>query len=145
VRPQRQHVDFYADFANWHTISAEPHAEVTEQLAPLPTAFKEDENSKEAKRFDPLVLRLQLAHLGAERGYDHPGRARTTATPRRAGHRRPVAGRHPADAGVDAPPRRRLVKLIREDAPRVVYSDFEDQLGAVVLVPVWIEARLGRP
>jgi type I restriction enzyme R subunit len=70
IRSHRQHVDFHADFANWHTIGPERHAEVTEHLAPLPTAFREDENGEEAKRFDLLVLRLQLAHLGAEPGYD---------------------------------------------------------------------------
>ena len=70
VRPHRQQVDFYADFANWHTFGPERHAEVTEHLAPLPTAFREDEHGEEAKRFDLLVLRLQLAQLGVEPRYD---------------------------------------------------------------------------
>jgi type I restriction enzyme R subunit len=147
VRPHRQHVDFYADFANWRTISPQRHAEVTEHLAPLPTAFREDENSEEAKRFDLVVLRLQLAHLGAEPGYDRlreqvqeiAGALLNQTTIPAVRAQQQLLDELTTDGwwqDVTLPmlelTRRRvrgLVKLIERTRRGVVYSDFEDQLG----------------
>ncbi|WP_151481864.1 DEAD/DEAH box helicase family protein [Streptomyces albicerus] len=69
VRPHRREVMVYADFANWHRVTEEAHAELTGSLAGLPSQFREHDHGEEAKRFDLLVLRLQLAHLNAERRY----------------------------------------------------------------------------
>jgi type I restriction enzyme R subunit len=147
VRPHRQQVDFYADFANWRTIGPDRHAEITEHLAPLPTAFRENENSEEAKRFDLHVLRLQLALLDAEPGY---GRLRDQV--------QEIAGALLYQTSIPAvraqqqlldelttdewwqdvtlpmleSMRRRirgLVKLVEKTRRGVVYSDFEDRLG----------------
>lgn len=69
VRRHLREVDVYREAASWEHLTSEKHAEVTHHLAGLPTAFREDEQSEEAKRFDYLVLRLQLAYLNAEPGY----------------------------------------------------------------------------
>lgn len=147
VRPHRQQVDFYADFANWQTIDPERHAEVTEHLAALPTAYREDENSEEAKRFDLLVLRLQLAHLGAETGYDRlreqvqeiaSALLNQTTIPAIRAQQHLLDELTTDDWWQDVTlpmlesMRRRvrgLVKLIEKMRRGVVYSDFEDQLG----------------
>jgi type I restriction enzyme R subunit len=147
VRPHRQHVDFFTDFTNWHTISPEQHVEVTEHLAPLPTAFREDEHSEEAKRFDLLVLRLQLACLGAEPGYDRlreqvqdiaSALLNQTTIPAVRAQQHLLDELTTDDWWQDVTlpmlesMRRRvrgLVKLIEKTRRGVVYSDFEDQLG----------------
>jgi type I restriction enzyme R subunit len=147
VRPHRQQVDFYADFANWQEVTPETHAEVTEHLAPLPTAFHEDENAEEAKRFDLLVLRLQLASLAAEPGF---GRLRAQVQEIAAAllHQTTIPAVRAQQQLLDElitdewwqdvtlpmleSMRRRvrgLVKLIERSRRGIVYSDFEDQLG----------------
>jgi type I restriction enzyme, R subunit len=69
VRRHLQEVDTYREPGNWEHLTPQKHAEVTEHLAGLPTAFREDEHGEEAKRFDYLALRLQLAYLNAATGY----------------------------------------------------------------------------
>lgn len=147
VRPHRQQVEFYADLSNWDKVTPETHAEVTGRLAPLPTAFREDDNSEEAKRFDLLVLRLQLASLGAEPGFD---RLRTqvqeiatallnqTTIPAIRAQQQlldELTGddwwQHVTLPMLESMRRRvrSLVKLIEKTHRGVIYTDFEDQLG----------------
>ena len=61
VRPQRQWVERYSDSSAWSTISAEDAEEVRIHLAGLPSSVQDDD--EDAKRFDLLVLRRQLAQL----------------------------------------------------------------------------------
>ena len=72
---------------NWQRLTPEKHADITHHLAGLPTAFQEDEHSEEAKRFDYLVLRLQLAYLNADPAYTGP-RSRCRRSPRRCSTKR---------------------------------------------------------
>jgi len=69
VRRHLREVETYRELSNWQVITPEKHAEINDHLAGLPTAFREDEYGEEAKRFDYLVLRLQLAYLHADPGY----------------------------------------------------------------------------
>ena len=69
VRRHLREVETYRELSNWQMITPEKHAEINDHLAGLPTAFREDEHGEEAKRFDYLVLRLQLAYLNADPGY----------------------------------------------------------------------------
>jgi type I restriction enzyme R subunit len=63
VRPQRKSVERFAKLAAWQILDADSHAELNERVAGLPTALVDDD--EEAKRFDLLVLRTQLAVLQA--------------------------------------------------------------------------------
>lgn len=64
VRTQRRHVETYRAPSAWEQLGPEQHHELAEHVAGLPTELPgEDE---EAKRFDLLMLRLQLAILRAE-------------------------------------------------------------------------------
>lgn len=64
VRPQRQHVERFVKPEAWDTLGADDVEVLNTKLANLPTtAPSEDE---EAKRFDMLVLRTQLAILQAK-------------------------------------------------------------------------------
>lgn len=60
----------YLDADWWRQITAEKRDELKEKLAGLPSAYKDEENSEEAKRFDLLALRLQLGLLVGDPGYD---------------------------------------------------------------------------
>jgi type I restriction enzyme R subunit len=69
VRPHREQIDTFTDFDSWLRLTPEAHAEVVDHLASLPTKFRENDASEEAKRFDLMALRLQLALINAEPGY----------------------------------------------------------------------------
>ncbi|MEU7909283.1 type I restriction-modification enzyme R subunit C-terminal domain-containing protein [Actinoplanes sp. NPDC049118] len=148
VRPHRRHVEYYGDLSHWDRVTPERHREVVEHLAALPSGFRgEDDDGEEAKRFDLLVLRLQLAVVGAEPGFDAlRDQAREiagalldqTTIPAVAAQQRlldELAGeRWWADVTLPMleTMRRRvrgLVRLIEKNRRAVVYTDFEDQLG----------------
>jgi type I restriction enzyme R subunit len=61
VRPHRKLVETYAQWSSWSTLTTEAADEVAENLAGLPSSFKDDD--EDAKRFDLLILRRQLAQL----------------------------------------------------------------------------------
>ena len=63
VRPRRKSVEKFAKLTSWHTLDNDSLQELSEHVADLPTALQD--NDEEAKRFDMLVLRTQLAVLQA--------------------------------------------------------------------------------
>jgi len=67
VRPHRRLVEKYAKPEAWGSLSAEALTELSQEVAGLPSEL--DPENEEAKRFDLLVLRLQLALLRSEPGF----------------------------------------------------------------------------
>uniref|UniRef100_UPI002621D6AC DEAD/DEAH box helicase family protein n=1 Tax=Accumulibacter sp. TaxID=2053492 RepID=UPI002621D6AC len=67
VRPKRRLVERYATPEAWATLSPESLSELSREVAGLPSAL--DPEGEEAKRFDLLVLKLQLAMLRCEPGF----------------------------------------------------------------------------
>jgi type I restriction enzyme R subunit len=64
VRAHRRHVETWSSQDRWANVSADDAAQVLDHLAGLPSsALDQDE---EAKRFDLLVLRRQLAQLNGD-------------------------------------------------------------------------------
>jgi len=61
VRPARRWVEKYADLAAWQHLTPETAGEIAERLGGLPSAVRDDD--EDAKRFDLLLLRGQLARL----------------------------------------------------------------------------------
>ncbi|OZD86020.1 restriction endonuclease subunit R [Rhodococcus sp. 05-339-2] len=61
VRPHRKWVEHYAKWDSWKALTPEAATEVAEHLAGLPSTAKDDD--EDAKRFDLLILRRQLAQL----------------------------------------------------------------------------------
>ena len=64
VRPQRRHVDKFAQTSAWAVLMPEDHHELRAHVAGLPSELTDED--EEAKRFDLLVLRAQLAILQAK-------------------------------------------------------------------------------
>jgi len=67
VRPKRRLVEKYAKPEAWAVLPPSARAELGEELAGLPSEL--DPENEEAKRFDLLMLRLQLAALRGEPAY----------------------------------------------------------------------------
>ncbi|MDD2270951.1 MAG: DEAD/DEAH box helicase family protein [Desulfuromonadaceae bacterium] len=61
VRPHRRHLEKYAVREHWSRLTAEDELEVTLHLAGLPAELPQEDET--AKRFDLLMLNLQLALL----------------------------------------------------------------------------------
>jgi len=60
VRPHRRYVEQFSDRARWNDLTTGDAADIENHLAPLPTP---DEDEEFARRFDLLLLNLQLAIL----------------------------------------------------------------------------------
>jgi type I restriction enzyme, R subunit len=152
VRVHLQEVERYADPITWRLpVTQERYAEVTEHLAALPTAFTEEENTEEAKRFDLLTLRLQLAVLNGDPGFDRL-RAQVQEIASALLDQTTIPSVAAQQALLDELTTdewwqdvtlpmletmrrriRRLVKLIERIRRGVVYTDFEDELGDITL------------
>ncbi|MET3248600.1 type I restriction enzyme R subunit [Burkholderia sp. OAS925] len=150
VRPRRQFVDKFSKADAWAILSPEDFHELSERVADLPTELIDSD--EEAKRFDMLVLRAQLAILQAGTGF--------------AGLREKIqhiAGELEEQIAIPAikaqirlisevtsdewwedvtlpmleTVRRRLralIKLIPKTKKKIVYTNFEDELGEMVEV-----------
>ena len=68
VRPKRRFVEKYARPEEWTALSAQSLAEIAREVAGLPSQL--DPEAEEAKRFDLLILHLQLALLRTEPGFE---------------------------------------------------------------------------
>jgi type I restriction enzyme R subunit len=64
VRSKRRLVEKYADSESWKTLTSESFSELAHEVAGLPTELEPE--PEEAKRFDLLMLNLQLALLRTE-------------------------------------------------------------------------------
>ena len=67
VRPRRRFVEKYAKPESWVSLSEEALTELSHEVAGLPSEV--DPENEEAKRFDLLVLSLQLCLLRHEPGF----------------------------------------------------------------------------
>jgi type I restriction enzyme, R subunit len=114
VRPKRRLVEKYAKAEAWAVLSPEAREELAHEVAGLPSEL--DTEGEEAKRFDLLLLNLQLAVLkhepsferlqhqvmeiaGVARGEERdPDGSRPDGAHPRSAERRVVAGRDRSDA-----------------------------------------------
>ncbi len=153
VRPKRRYVEKYAKPEAWSKLRLDDRSELTEHLAGLPSGLADDDLA--AKQFDLLILRTQLAALRHDpslEGLRQTVVAIAGALEELANSIPMVAKEHPllleiqTDeywTNVTAPMletvRRRLrglVKLIEPKKRPIVYTDFEDEIGAGAAVVV---------
>ncbi|MDH6194430.1 type I restriction enzyme R subunit [Mycobacterium frederiksbergense] len=152
VRPHRRLVEQYAHWEPWAgTLSNEAASDVAESLAGLPSTHKDDD--EDAKRFDMLILRRQLAQLegdalASERLREKiqdiaSGLLNQTNIPEIRAQEALLDEVASDEWWVDVTlpmlelARRRLRRLLRllEKAKKVVvYTDFADELGEATLV-----------
>ena len=146
VRPKRRYVEKYAEAIIWSRLGATESAELIEHVAGLPSALEDDDLA--AKEFDLLILRTQLALLRAEPAFAGL-RDKIIAivglleeisnVPMVAKELELILEVQTEDFWQDiASPiletvRRRLralIKLIEIKRRPIVYTDFEDEIGA---------------
>jgi len=68
VRPKRRHVEKYSSREKWDSLDADARTEIVENLAHLPSEVPTD--NPEARQFDALMLRLQLALFNVEKRFE---------------------------------------------------------------------------
>ena len=145
VRPKRRYVETYAKPEAWQNVGVEQQHELIEHVADLPSELIDDD--EEAKRFDLLMLRLQLALLRAE-----PQFTRLREQVRDIAEALELQSSIPMIRAqltliqelqtdeywqdITAPMLeivrkrlRELVKLIEKGRRSIVFTDFEDELG----------------
>jgi type I restriction enzyme R subunit len=148
VRPRRRLVEQWREAARWSTLGAQAAAELRALdtgLAALPHGLPAED--EETQRFDLLLLRLQLALLHAEPGYEALRQhlmqlagllAEQVAIPM-VHQEMPLIDALLGDEwwqGATVPMLevvrvrlRQLIRLIERRARRIVYTDFEDHIG----------------
>jgi type I restriction enzyme R subunit len=150
VRPQRKSVERFAKLAAWHTLDGDSLTELAQQVAGLPTEWVDDDG--DAKRFDLLVLRTQLAVLQAKPDFDAL-RASIQAIASALEEQEAIPAIKAQMVLIQAVAgdewwadvtvamleavrnkMRLLVKLIEKGKKPVIYTDFEDELGDVSTV-----------
>ena len=157
VRPRRRFVEYYADAAAWEGLTLDDQTDLVHQIAGLPSSLVDDD--LEAKQFDLLILRAQLALLRSDHGFEGLQKkiVQLASLLEELQNVPMVAAELPLILelqtdeywqDITAPmletARRRLralIKLIELKRRPVVYSDFEDEIGqgstiAVAGVPV---------
>lgn len=150
VRSQRKYVDKFAKAESWQTIGPEDFHELTSKVADLPSEQVEDD--EEAKRFDMLVLRTQLAIIQAKPDFlSLKVKIQAIAAALEAETNIPAIKAEMVLIqslaseewweGVTLPMlenvRRRLralIRLIPKGKKIIVYTDFEDELGDTTII-----------
>jgi len=145
VRGKRRAVEKYKDASAWSELTDAVREELLDEVAPLPSEVKGE--PEEAKRFDLLMFNLQLALLKGSKSFDRLKKQlieiasaldEQTAIPI-------IAAQHPLILDILTDPwwegisvpllelvrlrLRGLVQHIEKGKRKIVYTDFEDELG----------------
>ena len=146
VRPKRRLIEKYGKREAWEELNMESFAELSHEVAGLPSELEPEE--EEAKRFDLLMLNLQLAVLRVEPAFKRlsdqvkaiAGLLEEKSSIPMVREQMPLIQDIQTDEwwqDVTVPMlenvRRRLralVKLIEKQQRKPIYTDFEDEIGS---------------
>jgi len=146
VRAKRRLVEKYAQPAAWEDLKTASFGELAREVAGLPS--EQEAEDEEAKRFDLLILNLQLAVLRVEPSFNRlrdqvkaiAGLLEEKATIPMVQQQLPLIQDLQTDEwwqDVTTPMLenvrkriRALVKLIEKQKRKPIYTDFEDQIGS---------------
>lgn len=152
VRPKRQFVETYAQPGAWNELQPEQLSELVNNVAGLPNELPAD--NEEAKRFDLIMLRLQLARIRTEPKFTRLSqqvREITAALEEKDSipmvrEQMELIQEIQTDAwweDVTIPmlehARKRLrslVRLIEKTKRQPIYTNFEDELGPETLIEI---------
>lgn len=145
VRPHRKEVEKYSDRNIWNNINPDENLEIRNKLSGLPTEIiKEDEL---AKRFDLIILNMQLGILDNYRGFErYQNKAKEIAGQLEEKKNIPMVNAQmelildmQTDEfweSVTIPMLeevrikiRDLIQFLDKQDRKIVYSDFEDEIG----------------
>jgi len=150
IRPNRRLIEIYAKPEAWNELKPENRSELAQNIAGLPSELPEE--NEEAKRFDLLMLRLQLSILRADPGFEQlrnqvreiAGLLEEKSSIPMVLAQMPLIQDIQSDEwweNVTTPMLeaarkrlRELVKLIEKAKRQPVYTDFDDQIGGESLV-----------
>jgi type I restriction enzyme R subunit len=159
VRPKRKLIEKYREEEAWEHLSTESHAELANEVAGLPSALVDTD--QDAKQFDLLMLRLQLALLRAEHGFTRlreqvqeiAGALAEKDSIPMVRAQMPLIQEVQTDEfwqDVTTPmlenvrrKLRSLIKLIDRTGRKPVYTDFEDEIGESASIDLRIFAGAG--
>lgn len=145
VRSKRKFVEKFQEQVAWKNLTVEARAELAEHIAGLPSAYEDDDLS--AKQFDYLILQSQLAILRCDPSIDTLQKRITSIASRleELGNVPMVATELALILEVQTDEYwqdinlpilehlrhrlRKLVQLIDPDGKKIVYTDFEDEIG----------------
>ncbi|HWC58236.1 MAG TPA: DEAD/DEAH box helicase family protein [Verrucomicrobiae bacterium] len=145
VRPKRRLVEKYAKAEAWHELNMEALGELAHDVAGLPTELEAED--EEAKRFDLLMLNLQLALLRHEPGFERlrdqvkaiAGLLEEKASIPMVQAQMPLIQDVQTDEWwqdattpmleIVRKRLRSLVKLIEKQKRKPIYTDFTDEIG----------------
>ncbi len=152
VRPKRQVIEQYLETAAWQELDKDDLHTLAAEVAGLPSEIEPDD--EEAKRFDMLLLRLQLALLRPELSF---GRLREAlveiagqleeqgSIPMVRAHLPLIAEVRTDEWWQDVTlamledvrkKLRSLVRLIEKSRRRLLYTDFTDEIGEETTVDI---------
>jgi type I restriction enzyme R subunit len=158
VRPHRRAVERFKAADVWQTLTVGDREELVDEVAGLPSAFVDDDLP--AKQFDLLLLSSQLAILRAEARFAGCQRQiRRIASDLEALANIPAVGQQLSlilevqtdEFWQDVTPRmlevvrvklRDLIRLIEPAERKIVYTDFEDEIGGAIVTSIG-EAAVG--
>jgi type I restriction enzyme R subunit len=146
VRPKRLYVERYSDAAKWDELESSDADEICDELAALPSQLRDPE--EDAKQFDLLLLATQLALLSGGSDFDKlKGKVRSICHLLELQDSIPAVRAQMAliqaigtdewwqDVNVVMLEKARkslrlLIKLIEKTKRAIIYTNFEDVVGA---------------
>lgn len=150
VRPKRRWVDRFSNRKRWDKLTQGDLSDLALELAGLPTAT--DEDAEEAKRFDSLMLQLQIAYLDGVPKFTTLRNAVIELAEKLVRVNVPQVQKHRSLlealqveetwSGLSAErlegirlTLRDLTPFLGHDSRQILYTDFEDKLSGIHEIP----------